>query len=509
MCDDLCGCKAIFLIVCRHDKFQTSGYKYSTKNDQPLQASSKLVKIRESEQPHFDDSQDHTPLGAMVETWNEHDFEHHTQNQQTNEKSYSQKKNKFINQSREGHVEQDDDINDIDLSRNDSDDEEKRKSPTPEQAFDNEKKFNQHKELLEAKNMLAQAMKDAQFLIKQENDIDDLATNTHKQDQLDKVGDINREMDEIEKMITNQDESNAKRQPMENSMSSIKSSKKHSVVESSRDPFDKLEDIGKNVTPEEVQMMEKTARTMKDAKRRPWADKGNKKAVNRTDYNKDVEDLEDDQDQEDQKTEHQSYKNDIMDTNNEIKASGRYDYNFNDTHDKKIFATPDTKGNTRGMKIEEDFNIAAASENDPEEIFKKHQKKTAKTQSNFHKDTSNNKRNEDANQSVMSEPNGLNQEIWNQNFEALKSSYLKVMNKNKSKTNGFNNYNFRDSADTFNSAAKPPKQKQPIKLSAPHAMSENEYEKFRQTFKDEEEQNQESISDSDNIDNINVGMTVS
>lgn len=161
------------------------------------------------------------------------------------------------------------------------------------------------------------------------------------------------------------------------------------------------------------------------------------------------------------------------------------------------------------MKIEEDFNIAAASENDPEEIFKKHQKKTAKTQSNFHKDTSNNKRNEDANQSVMSEPNGLNQEIWNQNFEALKSSYLKVMNKNKSKTNGFNNYNFRDSADTFNSAAKPPKQKQPIKLSAPHAMSENEYEKFRQTFKDEEEQNQESISDSDNIDNINVGMTVS
>jgi hypothetical protein len=299
-------------------------------------------------------------------------------------------------------------------------------------------------------------------------------------------------MDEIEEMVKKQNESNMKRNPMENSMSTIKSHKlkdsfekslkKASVVVSSRDPFDKLEDIGKNITPEEIQMMERTAKSNKQSKRKPWAEK--KHPPFRTDYNQQEEDLD-----YDEEAKERSFQKEVdyEEQNEEVK--NRYDYNFeDDEYSQKNYDTPQPRPEPRGLNMdEEDFNIAATSVHDTDAFSQKHQKIPAKTAENFHKAMMSSK-NEDGH-SMFTE-NNLNQEIWNQNFEALKTGYLKVM---QNKTSyGTKNYHFGDSIEGkfFNSGKKPPI-KDTKQHRIHHAVPDNEYEKFRKTFKDNEEANEE------------------
>jgi 23S rRNA maturation-related 3'-5' exoribonuclease YhaM len=85
-----------------------------------------------------------------------------------------------------------------------------------------------------------------------------------------------------------------------------------------------------------------------------------------------------------------------------------------------------------------------------------------------------------------SDSDGLTHEIWNQNFQALKTNYLKVMTENNAKLKQVNNYKFNESDDDFKmkSGKKPPVPKSEMKQRIHHAVNENEYEKFRRTFKD-------------------------
>ena len=264
-------------------------YKFNSKLDQSLQGSSKFVKINIQNRPQEYDQdmlEESVPIGDLVETWDEREFDSKSKLQASAQKV---KENKFISHSKQ--VQQIDDEVDEDYNLDDFDREESALKHTNKPK--NEAQWQKHKDLLEARNMLAQAMNDAAFLIKNEEDINKLAHQSHKEGQMRQVNDINKELDMIEKMIHDDNESNVKRKPMENSVSSIKSSKKNSILESSKDPFDKLEELGKELNQEEIESMRKTAKTNKNHKRKPWLTNDHSNPPNRTDYNKRVLDDED------------------------------------------------------------------------------------------------------------------------------------------------------------------------------------------------------------------------
>ena len=246
-----------------------------------MQGSSKFVKIQSKnndyEQDHFEQS---VPIGELVETWNENEFDSKA------------KLNKFNSHSKQVYKNNEDEIEE-DLNIDELDREESAAKNLDKQSKANQSQ--KHKDLLEARNMLAQAMNEAAFLINKEQDINHLANQSHKEGQMKQVSDINKELDFIEKMIQDDNESNMKRKPMENSISSVKSSIKNSiknsVIESSKDPFDKLEAIGKELNSEEIEQMRKTAKTNKSQKRKPWGVSNSSKPPNRTDYNQQIDDV--------------------------------------------------------------------------------------------------------------------------------------------------------------------------------------------------------------------------
>lgn len=274
------------------------------------------------------ESHEDIPLGSLVETWKDEDFPQSA----FKDKNSTSKKGKYSNQNYRARIPNDEIEEDMEMEnfdRESSDDE------NPEKQFAKEEKWKaRHHELINAKQLLSDAMKEANDFIENDKNIDSLATHTHKQKQLNRVDDINAELDEIEKMVNEQNESNIKNKRVNESLEELRSSQrtpknndntpKRSVVESSRDPFDKLADVARSVTQEEIAQMRKTAKSSKNDKRKPW-NQQRQKVVARTDYNQekeqddDVDDIEDDyedknevdqdnEEEQDWQSPHTSYK---------------------------------------------------------------------------------------------------------------------------------------------------------------------------------------------------------
>ena len=296
------------------ESLQAESFKFrkDPRFDESLQGNSKFVKIPPEMQNFYaaQGKEDSIAFNSLVETWKDNDFP-------SNANQSTAKKNKYLNKARltdepEGQVEEEPDL---DLDR-DSSDEEK-----PEKVFEKQKQWeDRHKELLNAKNILSKAMNEANQFAENEKNLDELATNTHQQRQLEKVGNINDELDEIEKMVKEQNDSNIRNnrvnqsnedinisnEQIYQSHESLKKSYKNAspnqeqpreshiskhTVESSRDPFDKLEEVGRSVSQQEIEEMRKTSKSQKFGKRKPWGKQKNK-AVNRTDYNQDPQEDE-------------------------------------------------------------------------------------------------------------------------------------------------------------------------------------------------------------------------
>lgn len=517
---------------------QASTYKFDQKLDQSLRGSSKFVKISENEDERFDNFRDEhgeqKPLNALVETWNESEFEFSREGEWLILNSFSigatpfkaqlsNNKNKYSNHGRDD-VSEEDDINeeydnDYEETKNKKD-----KAQTPEEVFADEGKYLKHQELLDARNMLANAMKDASYLIKKEEDIEKLATNSHFSKQLNKVGDINKEMDDIEKMINEQNESNLKRKPMENSMSTIKSSAKKSVKESNRDPFDKLEDVGRSVDTEELRQ---TAKSFKSQKRKTWGNGRFRKEEQQEeqdeqeyepksqDEDPDLDLGDDDEEQEEHLSEKQTptrnsrYNQKVSESKQkEVRKSTRYDYDFENTNERHIYDTPDAHNQSKGRPMDEDeYNIANDTLQKSSEVFsyrQKDDKKSYKTQENFHKKKLQNKEDEDYASPFTHQNNTLSQDVWKQNFAALKTNYLKVMNQNVAKSKQFYGTNHSELEQDSLASEKPPMPKNGRKPSiSHHAVPDSEFEKFRKTMKDDEKEYPDSPEE-DNNDNFMV-----
>ena len=243
------------------------------------------------------------PFSSLVETWKDNDFPSNLDNS-------TAKKNKFLNKTRltDEPENQVDEEPGLDLDRNSSDGEK------PEKIFEKEQQWkNRHKELLNAQNILSNAMQEANQFVENEKNLDQLATNTHQQRQLEKVGNINDELDEIEKMVNEQNDSNISNnrvnqnnedinisnEQIYQSHENLKKSSKNitpiqehpreshiskNTVESGKDPFDKFEEVGRSVSQQEIEGMCKTSKSQKFGKRKHWGvQKG--KVVHRTDYN--------------------------------------------------------------------------------------------------------------------------------------------------------------------------------------------------------------------------------
>lgn len=361
--------------------------------DQSLRASTKFVKIPE-EHEYFKEDEN---LGAMVETWQSNDFDKFKFDRQSYGDSVKKEKvadrpKKFTNYAA---VDPDDDEIDEDVNQD-----EFVRGPDPVEKFksiehkfkEQEEKWDQHKELLEARKMLENAMKDANFLMDKEQDMDELATNTHKQDQINKIGNINDQMDEIEAMINQQNESNLRRKPMENSLSSIKTDVKPKISDSGRDPFDKLEDVAHSVDEEE---MRKTAKSHKSGKRKSWG-KSKAKVQFRTDYNQEPEE-DDDVQQDEEESEkatpiRKSRGNEevMKSQQNIVKQSGRYDYKFENTAEQNIYDNPQPYDPSKDVEQDNDdqYNIANNSLQNSVSMFSPGgdmPRREAKTQENFHR----------------------------------------------------------------------------------------------------------------------------
>lgn len=79
------------------------------------------------------------------------------------------------------------------------------------------------------------------------------------------------------------------------------------------------------------------------------------------------------------------------------------------------------------------------------------------------------------------------------------------MTENNAKLKKINQYKFNESDDDFKAklSKKPPAPKSEIKTKIHHAVDENEYEKFRRTFKDaDDSQNHLANSQSDSKSNV-------
>lgn len=83
------------------------------------------------------------------------------------------------------------------------------------------------------------------------------------------------------------------------------------------------------------------------------------------------------------------------------------------------------------------------------------------------------------------------------------------MTENNAKLKKINQYKFNESDDESNvkSCKKPPAPKSEIKPKIHHAVDENEYEKFRRTFKDaDESQNHLASSQTDSKNNVRLTL---
>lgn len=344
--------------------------------------------------------------------------------------------NKFTNYSANDPLEEDIDENyHHETLEKEKPERENRLKSIEKEFNEQENKWQKHQEILDARKLLVEAMKDADLLAKrdqQQENLDKLATDTHQEKQIQKIGDFNKDLDEIEDMINEQNESNLRRKPMENSMSTIKSSKNESVLQSKRDPFDKLEDIAKSVDQEELR---KTAKSSKN-KRKTWRTAFNtkNKVQNKTDYNQ----------KKDEESYHSSPKidkkmNKIQKSQHtEVRESGRYDYEFENTNERKIYEAPVEKD--ENPKEIEDYNIANESVKNSQEVFSPDnntKRNQAKTHENFHI----------AHMTGFTDKNDLNNEVWNQNLQALKTNYLKVMTANNSKNKRPGDYRFTESME--------------------------------------------------------------
>jgi hypothetical protein len=394
-------------------------YDISSQNfDESLRANTKFVRIPH-DQEHFKQEEN---LESMVETWKSNDFDKinfNNENYGNSSKGIKEleRPKKFTNYSAPSSDsdEIDEDVNPDEFIREHDSDE---KIKGVESKFkEQEEKWDQHKELLEARKMLENAMKDANFLMENEQDMDDLATNTHKQEQMHKIGNINDQMDEIESMINQQNQSNLKRKPMENSIDSIKTDTKPNVIDSGRDPFDKLEDIGRSVDQEE---MRKTAKSHKSTKRLPWG-KSKAKVGVRTDYNQEPEKDDDNEDEDDDNEDEDDDNKDddnvqqdedevesekatpvrksrgdeevMKSQQNKAKESGRYDYQFENTDEQKQYDVPVPYDPTKDFEQDDDdqdfedkYNIANTSLQNSVSVFsadREEPKRESKTQENF------------------------------------------------------------------------------------------------------------------------------
>ena len=484
-----------------------------------LNASSKLVKIPDEQEDEREKFEGSKGLDQMVETWKSTEFDvnfsrdgYDTPQKVVEEPKRPKKYSNYrANDPEEEDIDEDLQQEIYNKELKDTNNLEKIEKQFKEQEEEWNKyqnKGNNHEELLKAKNMLLNAMKEADLLNERENEenIDKLATDTHKEEQINKIGDINKEMDEIEDMINQQNESNLKRKPMENSMSTIKSSKDQSVHESNRDPFDKLDDVARSVDEEELR---KTAKSHKN-KRKPWgATKA--KIKNKTDYNQLNDEKQKEQESPQALVESRNRNEELIRSKQqEVRQSGRYDYKFENTDEQKIYDAPEPHENTQELENEgeEDYNIANERVDNSYGVFSPqnlNQRRNVKTLENFHKNSSSkdpaskklfgkDPQNKVGGFTAYSNPEGLDPEIWQQNFEAMKTSYLKVMNENNAKNKKLSEYRFNESQEKFRaqSAKKPPaviSDKKPEITH--HAVAENEYARFRKTFKDEEDSQEE------------------
>ncbi|CAI2385004.1 unnamed protein product [Moneuplotes crassus] len=474
-------------------------YKFDQSMNQSLCGSSKFVKIYDQDPDKPVNPEESKVLKQMVETWKSSEFDGDFERDDVGtplKMSTLKRPKKFTNyKATDPEEEEEDDDEEIDenIKSNRFEEEEiqreQRLKSVEKQFREQEDKWKEHQEVLDAKKMLSKAMEDADLLMQKEQDhedLDKLATDTHQVKQINKIENFNKDLDEIEEMIKGQNESNLKRKPMENSMSTIKSSKNDSVIQSKRDPFDMLEDVAQSVDKEELR---KTAKSHK-SKRKPWGTtKG--KVPNLTDYHKernheqpDEEELDDEQEdiqedeqediQEDEEIRQQEAPEIRQSKKTEVRSSGRYDYDFENTKEREIYEQPDPNEDQ-----EEDYNIANQSVDNSKAIFSPDNlpRDKARTQENFNKNY----------MTGFSEGSGLNQEIWQQNLEALKTNYLRVMTQNRDRKKKLKEYNFKDSTDDFKRNIPLPNTE---KKAIPHAVAESEYEKFRRTFQDDKQESQ-------------------
>lgn len=142
----------------------------------------------------------------------------------------------------------------------------------------------------------------------------------------------------------------------------------------------------------------------------------------------------------------------------------------------------------------------------------------AKTQENFNKNSIKDTPNI-YHRSLYSNPGDLNQELWKQNFEALKTSYLKVMGKVNQENKAYSQYKFDNSdneeAEENQNVAKhleydreKTKTKYAIPTTSAHAQAPpdyqpidvNQYERYRQTFQDDKERDNNYDDEEDDDD---------
>ena len=163
-----------------------------------------------------------------------------------------------------------------------------------------------------------------------------------------------------------------------------------------------------------------------------------------------------------------------------------------------------------------DINIAASVQNSSSDFRAQNfsgGRLPAKTQDNFNKNSLKGTPGI-YHKSLYSNPNDLNHELWRQNFESLKTNYLKVMGKVNQENKAISQYKFDDDSDE---ESKEIKQKVEPIISSPiknndilpppeYQPNTNQYEKYRQTFKDEEPANQSSDDDDDRFDEFEPSM---
>ena len=163
-----------------------------------------------------------------------------------------------------------------------------------------------------------------------------------------------------------------------------------------------------------------------------------------------------------------------------------------------------------------DINIAASVQNSSSDFRAQNfsgGRLPAKTQDNFNKNSLKGTPGI-YHKSLYSNPNDLNHELWRQNFESLKTNYLKVMGKVNQENKAISQYKFDDDSDE---ESKEIEQKVEPVISSPiknddilpppeYQPNTNQYEKYRQTFKDEEPANKSSDDDDDRFDEFEPSM---